>query len=166
MDTLWWWMMEPQAYRRADRKLRLQILRGIAESKHYEPATIAGAHRFMAHRYAVWREGNWSPHGYFRAWTEKDRRRLQWARAILPPGPCAYCGGTATEIDHILPRSQGGLSYLWNLARACKRCNSAKGNRTPEQWRAGVCETSIQYLSNLRECVLLERRLVAEHATA
>jgi 5-methylcytosine-specific restriction endonuclease McrA len=52
-------------------------------------------------------------------------------REFLEGNPsCAYCGATATEIDHIIPLSLGGDPYdLGNLAPACKRCNGRKGAR-------------------------------------
>ena len=47
---------------------------------------------------------------------------------------CQYCGATkALTIDHLLPRSRGGQSTWLNLVVACTRCNSVKGNRTPEE---------------------------------
>ena len=47
---------------------------------------------------------------------------------------CAYCGGHATTVDHIVPASRGGkLSWL-NTVAACKGCNNAKADRTPEEW--------------------------------
>jgi hypothetical protein len=49
---------------------------------------------------------------------------------------CIYCGSTnRLEGDHILPLSRGGSNAFENLATACKRCNLAKGSRTPEEWR-------------------------------
>ncbi|MGP1906797.1 HNH endonuclease [Metabacillus sp. JX24] len=42
---------------------------------------------------------------------------------------CAYCGNYGETIDHIVPRSQGGLSLFSNCVCCCKRCNSEKGNR-------------------------------------
>lgn len=42
---------------------------------------------------------------------------------------CAYCGGEATEADHIIPKDAGGKDELGNLVAACKPCNSRKGNR-------------------------------------
>lgn len=47
---------------------------------------------------------------------------------------CQYCGGTRNlTIDHIMPRSRGG-AYSWdNLATACERCNTKKGDRTPQE---------------------------------
>ena len=46
---------------------------------------------------------------------------------------CRFCGHydpsyKSLTIDHILPRSHGGTSALYNLATACKRCNNRKGN--------------------------------------
>lgn len=43
---------------------------------------------------------------------------------------CAYCGETADTVDHVISRHHGG--DMWspdNLVAACKRCNSAKGDR-------------------------------------
>lgn len=49
---------------------------------------------------------------------------------------CQYCGlvkkPSDLTIDHVTPRSLGGDSCWENLVAACKRCNSKKGNRTPE----------------------------------
>jgi 5-methylcytosine-specific restriction endonuclease McrA len=46
---------------------------------------------------------------------------------------CAYCGGHATTVDHILPRSRGGGDEWENLVACCVRCNNAKADRTPEE---------------------------------
>ncbi|RUL88616.1 HNH endonuclease [Tautonia sociabilis] len=50
---------------------------------------------------------------------------------------CQYCGGrpgsSELTIDHVLPRSQGGVSSWENCVLACVSCNSRKANRTPEQ---------------------------------
>lgn len=42
---------------------------------------------------------------------------------------CAYCGDTATEIDHIVPKSKGGKDIESNKVFACRRCNSAKNDK-------------------------------------
>lgn len=47
---------------------------------------------------------------------------------------CQYCGAPATEIDHIVPVSRGGMTNLDNLACVCGPCNRSKGDRTPEEW--------------------------------
>ncbi|HWQ14403.1 MAG TPA: HNH endonuclease [Roseiflexaceae bacterium] len=50
---------------------------------------------------------------------------------------CQYCGvqpGRAQlTVDHILPRSRGGLTTWENVVAACRDCNHRKGGRTPEE---------------------------------
>ncbi len=46
---------------------------------------------------------------------------------------CQYCGSRADSIDHIVPRSRGGRDVWDNLAAACRPCNSAKRDRTPDE---------------------------------
>ncbi|MFS0885046.1 HNH endonuclease [Aeromicrobium sp. 179-A 4D2 NHS] len=48
---------------------------------------------------------------------------------------CGYCGGKANTMDHIMPRSRGGLVTWENSISACLKCNSKKANRTPEEAR-------------------------------
>lgn len=50
---------------------------------------------------------------------------------------CQYCGiqpgrGQLT-VDHVLPRSRGGLTTWENVVTACRDCNHRKGGRTPEE---------------------------------
>ncbi|WP_018477459.1 HNH endonuclease [Pontibacter roseus] len=47
---------------------------------------------------------------------------------------CQYCGTNKNlTLDHLLPRSRGGETNWLNLVTACSRCNSRKGDRTPEE---------------------------------
>ncbi len=46
---------------------------------------------------------------------------------------CGYCGGTATTVDHVLPRSRGGRNTWSNTVAACGGCNQRKGDRTPAE---------------------------------
>ncbi|MDA8196700.1 MAG: HNH endonuclease [Actinomycetota bacterium] len=47
---------------------------------------------------------------------------------------CLYCGDPitweTTELDHIVPRADGGSNRVSNLAAVCRRCNSSKGRMT------------------------------------
>ena len=43
-------------------------------------------------------------------------------------GRCSYCGGKATEIDHVIPRSNGGTNSTYNLVASCRSCNEKKSN--------------------------------------
>jgi 5-methylcytosine-specific restriction endonuclease McrA len=81
---------------------------------------------------------------------ERERARLDWplrqkakrakwmrcVREVILRRPCAYCGGEATQLDHVIPRAHGGGDKMRNLAASCGRCNLEKGNRTPVQWKA------------------------------
>jgi 5-methylcytosine-specific restriction endonuclease McrA len=50
---------------------------------------------------------------------------------------CQYCGRNPgmrhLTIDHIVPRSVGGLTSWTNCVLACAGCNGRKGNQTPRQ---------------------------------
>jgi len=46
---------------------------------------------------------------------------------------CAYCGGHADTVDHVLPRCRGGGDIWFNLVAACQCCNGLKGDRTPQE---------------------------------
>jgi 5-methylcytosine-specific restriction endonuclease McrA len=54
---------------------------------------------------------------------------------------CQYCGGSAENLDHVLPRSRGGDHTWENVVAACRRCNTRKGNRTPDEAGMPLRET-------------------------
>ena len=49
-------------------------------------------------------------------------------------GRCAYCGATATTMDHVVPVSHGGGSGRGNLLPACRSCNSRKRTKPLERF--------------------------------
>src|SRR5579871_4881471 len=62
----------------------------------------------------------------------------RWAR--VPPltrravlrrdgGRCAYCWESADTVDHVIPRSRGGLHEWTNVVASCKRDNLMKGDQ-------------------------------------
>lgn len=55
-------------------------------------------------------------------------------------GRCAYCGASASSLDHVLPRSRGGRHVWENVVAACARCNRVKADRTPADlgWRMRI----------------------------
>ena len=60
-------------------------------------------------------------------------------RSIIEDYPgdvCAYCGRPATSwtLDHIIPKSKGGPTRRWNLARCCSHCNGNKGSLDVLPW--------------------------------
>jgi 5-methylcytosine-specific restriction endonuclease McrA len=50
---------------------------------------------------------------------------------------CQYCGHEFVRaeltVDHIIPKSKGGKSTWLNIVTACRPCNWAKADRTPEE---------------------------------
>jgi 5-methylcytosine-specific restriction endonuclease McrA len=50
---------------------------------------------------------------------------------------CLYCGAKAPkvtlELEHVIPKSRGGLGTWENLVSACHPCNQRKADRTPEE---------------------------------
>lgn len=49
---------------------------------------------------------------------------------------CAYCGKKRPLTrDHQIPLSRGGTDDIWNIAPACKSCNSSKNAQTPDEFR-------------------------------
>ncbi len=52
---------------------------------------------------------------------------------------CQYCGqqpgSEELTIDHVLPRSRGGVSSWENCVLACVECNKRKADRTPAEAR-------------------------------
>jgi len=60
---------------------------------------------------------------------------------------CCFCGEKFStkelNYDHVIPRSQGGKTTWENIVSSCYKCNSKKGDRTPEQ--AGMTLRSKPY---------------------
>jgi 5-methylcytosine-specific restriction endonuclease McrA len=50
---------------------------------------------------------------------------------------CQYCGQRLPRVelnlDHVIPRSQGGTSTWENIVCSCHACNRRKGGRTPKE---------------------------------
>jgi len=53
-------------------------------------------------------------------------------------GRCVYCGGVATSVDHVVPRSRGGQHTWENVVAACRRCNHIKSDRQISELGWGV----------------------------
>ena len=60
----------------------------------------------------------------------------QWRQSIhkFTGKSCIYCGNPSESIDHILPRSKGGLSNTENCVPACLSCNGDKSNNEAFYW--------------------------------
>jgi len=61
---------------------------------------------------------------------------------------CQYCSKElnrqTTTVDHVIPRSQGGLTTWENVVISCSPCNRAKGGNTPKQARMKLLKKPVQ----------------------
>jgi 5-methylcytosine-specific restriction endonuclease McrA len=61
---------------------------------------------------------------------------------------CQYCGRmlprTDLNLDHVVPRSQGGRTTWENVVCCCVDCNLAKGARTPDQATMRLLKTPVR----------------------
>jgi hypothetical protein len=72
---------------------------------------------------------------------------------------CSYCGShppdVQLEVDHVTPRSAGGLDELDNLITACLECNRGKGARLLEEGAgpsfAAATEATVREMSDVTE---------------
>lgn len=73
------------------------------------------------------------PHKAYMGKTKFSRRNVM----IRDNYECQYCseylGKNKGTIDHIIPRSRGGLSDYSNCVTCCRYCNIVKADKTPEE---------------------------------
>jgi len=74
------------------------------------------------------------------AYDRVPKRHVRFSRYNIyarDDNTCQYCGQRfprpELNLDHVRPRSQGGLASWENVVCSCHRCNRRKGGRTPEQ---------------------------------
>jgi 5-methylcytosine-specific restriction protein A len=77
------------------------------------------------------KEGTTSARGYGWAWQKLrllilQRDPLCKLCPIYRPG---FAPKAASQVDHIVPKAQGGTDEVGNLQGACDYCNAAKGGR-------------------------------------
>jgi 5-methylcytosine-specific restriction endonuclease McrA len=47
---------------------------------------------------------------------------------------CAYCDKPADTLDHVIPKSKGGMTVKSNLIAACRICNGSKSDKHYKEW--------------------------------
>jgi 5-methylcytosine-specific restriction endonuclease McrA len=74
------------------------------------------------------------------AWVKRRKTSVPFSRRnvyVRDGGECQYCGHELSlsemTLDHVVPRTQGGISSWTNLVCSCVRCNKRKAGRTPSQ---------------------------------
>ena len=75
---------------------------------------------------------------------------------------CMYCRNEFVKKelsrDHIIPLSHGGRDIWTNVVTACRRCNNAKGGKTPED--AKMLLIAIPFIPSRVEYILLKGRKI------
>ena len=70
---------------------------------------------------------------------------------------CQYCTKSfptdQLTLDHMLPKSRGGLNTWTNLVTSCKKCNQKKGCRTPEEASMLPLTIPKRPKSNILRCI-------------
>ena len=63
-------------------------------------------------------------------------RDKRWRKSLheFTGNSCIYCGKISESIDHVLPRSKGGLSTTENCVPACLSCNGSKTDNNAFEW--------------------------------
>ena len=63
-------------------------------------------------------------------------RNRRWRKSLheFTGNSCIYCGKTSESIDHVLPRSRGGLSITENCVPSCLSCNGSKTDNDAFEW--------------------------------
>ncbi len=68
------------------------------------------------------------------------KRYIKFSRAnifLRDKNRCQYCGKefkkSELNLDHVVPRTKGGISAWENVVCSCILCNRIKGGRTPEE---------------------------------
>lgn len=136
------------------------------QSAHKERATRYREQNVESHRTAKSkrdREYRESPYGRRSHLAAYQRRRARQrgqlcgmncvsANAIAElleavSGRCVYCGGTGSQLDHIVSLAEGGLHCLDNLTIACQRCNCRKNRRSLDEFVSRMDRLGVTLLS-------------------
>jgi 5-methylcytosine-specific restriction endonuclease McrA len=85
------------------------------------------------------------------AFEKLPRTRVRFSRINLyarDQDTCQYCGRQLKRVDlnldHVVPRSQGGRTCWENVVCSCIVCNLKKGGRTPEQAGMKLLRTPVR----------------------
>jgi len=96
----------------------------------------------------------------------KEKRKQIEAKT---DGRCAYCGDIYRfdgehQVDHMIPRIQGGSSKVKNLVLACRKCNNLKKGRTVEQFRYYIIGGIRKYIEQAEKHLELYNQYISDDA--
>lgn len=81
-------------------------------------------------------------------------RRFNWRCFYCEKPVCVNSLDRDAELtkDHLVPLSRGGVDFIGNIVPACMRCNSLKGTKTVQEFkasRAGFLPSPVQEFSEV-----------------
>ena len=89
--------------------------------------------------------------------TSSSEARRLWRRKIKERWDykCAYCGSdNAITIDHVIPRSKGGMDRIENMVSCCESCNQDKAHTPWEEWYSSQEFFSLDRYARIKEMQL------------
>jgi 5-methylcytosine-specific restriction endonuclease McrA len=91
-----------------------------------------------------------------------DRRRLSRRAVLARDGfRCQYCGSSKhLTLDHVVPRSRGGMTSWDNVVTSCAPCNVLKGSSLPGE--VGMTPSRRPRPPQPSDFVLASQRVVPE----
>ena len=103
-------------------KEKAELIERASRELHAEPTTMA---RPVVIRLV----------SYVRVPRDTHKRKITRRAVFARDGwTCQYCGSRSNlTVDHVIPRSKGGLSSWENIVASCAPCNRRKGDRLPNQ---------------------------------
>ena len=110
----------------AARRALVLVLKGVASAEEHSPSSVHSTRRTVQLPSVIrLLEYRRIPH-QTRALSRKnillrDRNACQYCQIVLTAGELT--------LDHVVPRSRGGLSTWENLVACCHNCNRRKGNQ-------------------------------------
>ena len=82
-----------------------------------------------------------------RLWRRKIKER--WGNE------CAYCGSEESlTIDHVIPRSKGGMDTSKNMVCCCESCNQDKAHSSWEEWYFAQDFFNVERYNKIQEMLL------------
>lgn len=104
----------------------------VRDGSGYCPAHLRDKH---VNRFGDDRRGSASERGYGSAWTKLRHRIMQRDCGLCQP--CRQAGrvSQAKQVDHIVPKSNGGTDSEDNLQAICTACHKAKTGREAARGR-------------------------------
>jgi len=89
--------------------------------------------------------------------TSSSEANRLWRRKIKEKwgNECAYCGSEENlTIDHVIPRSKGGMDKSKNMVCCCESCNQDKAHTPWKEWYFAQDFFNIEQYNKIQKMLL------------